>query len=115
MKKIYLTQCSCFTANHAHSGTLAEKSHPHCFHYQVTFYGPLNDEGFLIDFRIIQQFLQEKVNAHLDKADLNTLFEQPTTENIACWIFDTVHTHFSQLIRVRVSEEPDRWVEYTGE
>ena len=115
MKKVYLTQCSSFTARHGHKGTLNEASHEHHFTYQVIFYGPLNPEGFLIDFREVQQFLQERINTTLDQADLNTLFTNPTTENIAIWIFEQTRARFAQLVRVRVSEALDRWVEYEGE
>lgn len=51
MSKVYLTQCGRFTAHHGHDGTLAEAVHSHTFHYEITFYGPTNAEGYLIDFR----------------------------------------------------------------
>lgn len=115
MKKVYLTQCGEFTAAHSHDGTLNEPSHEHHFSYQVTFYGPLNNEGYLIDFREVQQFLQTHISTYLDHADLNALFPYPTTENLAIWIFNTARAHFTQLVRVRVYEAPDRWTEYSGE
>lgn len=115
MKKVYLTQCSSFTAAHSHDGILNEPNHEHRFSYQVTFYGPLNSEGFLIDFREVQQFLQTHINNYLNHADLNALFPYPTTENLAIWIFDAIRTQFPQLYCVRVAEEADRWIEYKGE
>ena len=115
MKKVSLTQCGQFTAAHSHDGTLNEPNHEHQFSYQVTFYGPLNNEGFLIDFRTVQQFLQTHINSYLEHADLNALFPYPTTENLAIWIFEQVRAPFPQLVRVRVAEAPDRWIEYTGE
>lgn len=115
MKKISLTQTGSFTATHSHGGALNEPCHTHTFTYQVTFYGPVNAEGFLIDFRQVQQFLHTHVYARLNQADLNSLFSHPTTENLAIWIFDTVRAHFAQLVRVRVYEAADRWAEYSGE
>ena len=115
MKKVYLTQCGQFTAAHSHDGQLNEPRHEHPFTYQVTFYGPLNSEGFLIDFREVQNFLQNHIYARLNQADLNKIFAQPTTENIAIWIFETVRARFAQVHCVRVAEEPDRWAEYKGE
>ena len=115
MKNIYLTQCGTFTAIHAHSGQLNEPAHAHRFTYQVTFYGPLNSEGFLIDFREVQSFLQTHINNRLNQQVLNTVFQNPTTENIALWIFEKVHARFEQLVRVRVAEADDRWVEYSEE
>ena len=114
MKKVYLTQCGQFTAAHSHDGKLNEPSHEHHFTYQVTFYGPLNSEGFLIDFREVQQFLQTHINAYLDHADLNALFPYPTTENLAIWIFEHLHPKFPALARVRVYEADDRWADYEG-
>lgn len=115
MKKVYLTQCSAFTARHGHGGQLAEACHQHCFSYQVTFFGALNPEGFLIDFRIVQDFLKNTINARLNRTDLNTLFKNPTTENIAIWIFEQTRQQFPQIYSVRVAEEADRWIEYKGE
>lgn len=115
MTKVYLTQCGQFTATHGHSGTLNEATHAHTFAYETTFYGPLNNEGYLIDFRVLQDFLARHITAHLDGADLNTLFPTPTTEELAVWIFDTVHAKFPQLCAVKVAEEKDRWIEYRGE
>ena len=115
MRNVYLTQCGTFTAIHAHDGQLNEPPHPHQFTYQVTFYGPINSEGFLIDFREVQAFLQTHIREKLHRKDLNTILKKPTSENIALWIFKTVQKQFAQVIRVRVAEEPDRWVEYEGE
>ena len=115
MTNVYLTQCGQFTASHGHGGTLAEDPHSHEFAYEITFYGPLNNEGYLIDFRVLQDFFAQQINARLNGADLNTLFQNPTTENLCVWIFDTVQKKFPQLYQVKLSEEPDRSVTYRGE
>lgn len=115
MKKVYLTQSSSFTAYHSHDGTLNEVRHEHHFNYQVTLHGPLNKEGYLVDFRDLDLFLKTVVNHRLNNLDLNTLFAHPTTENVAIWIFETVRAQFPQIVRVRLAEAPDRWAEYTGE
>ena len=115
MTCVSLTQCSQFTATHGHGGALAEAPHAHTFCYEATFYGPLNQEGYLIDFRVVQAFLAREINARLNGADLNTLFKNPTTENIAVWIFNTVKKQFPQLRSVKLAEESDRWITYQGE
>ena len=115
MKKVFLTQCFSFTACHAHGGTLCESSHPHAFACELTFYGALNNEDYLIDFRVLQDFFQQHLAARLNGADLNTLFKNPTTEAVAIWIFDEVKKTFPHLCRVKVAEEPDRWIVYQGE
>lgn len=115
MTQVYLTQCGEFTATHEHGGTLNESAHAHTFLYEATFHGPLNDEGYLIDFRVLQDFFAREITARLHDADLNMLFENPTTEALAIWIFNTIKAHFAQLTSVKVSEEKDRWITYTGE
>ncbi len=115
MTKVYLTQCGSFTATHGHGGTLAEGPHAHTFTYQVTFYGSLNKEGYLIDFRAVQDFLAREITPRLDGANLNKLFENPTTEALAVWLFNALKPRFVQLYSVKVAEEPDRWIEYKGE
>ncbi|MBP5430027.1 MAG: 6-carboxytetrahydropterin synthase [Elusimicrobiaceae bacterium] len=115
MTQVYLTQCGSFTASHGHDGTLAEEAHTHTFTYEVTFHGPLNPEGYLVDFRLLQDFLHHHIDTPLNNANLNTLFKNPTTEALAVWIFQTVEKLFPQLCSVKVAEAPDRWVTYKGE
>ncbi len=115
MTQVYLTQCGKFTATHGHGGTLKEAPHAHTFTYEVTFHGPLNEEGYLIDFRTVQDALTRKISTALEGADLNKLFENPTTETLAVWIFNTVKEQFPQLHSVKLSEEKDRWITYKGE
>ncbi len=115
MTQVYLTQCGNFTAAHGHGGTLAEASHMHTFTYEVTFHGPLNAEGYLIDFRVLQDFFAREINARLEGNDLNKLFENPTTEALSVWLFKTVKNSFPQVCSVKVAEAPDRWITYTGE
>ena len=115
MAQVYLTQCGQFTATHGHGGTLAEDPHTHTFTYEITFHGPLNAEGYLIDFCALQNYFAREINARLEGANLNKLFENPTTETLAIWIFNTVKERFSQLCSVKLSEEKDRWITYRGE
>jgi len=115
MKKVYLTQCFSFTARHAHGGTLAEDAHSHTFSCEATFYGPLNCEDYLIDFRALQDFFQQILAPRLNGADLNTLFKNPTTETLAVWLFGQIQQTFPQVHSVKVAEAPDRWITYTGE
>ncbi len=110
MTNVYLTQCGSFTATHHHGGTLAEGPHPHTFTFEATFYGPLNDEGYLIDFRILQDFFAREITARLNGADLNILLEKPTTEHLACYLSRVIAKEFPQLCKLQVYEEPDRWI-----
>ena len=115
MPKVYLTHTGSFTAHHGHAGTLAEEIHPHTFTYEITLFGPLNKEGYLLDFRQIATVLDEKINRALEGKTLNDLFENPTTEIICIWIFNELKKEFPQLKSIKLAEAPDRWVTYTGE
>ena len=114
MTKVYLTQAGSFTASHSHDGTLAESVHEHTFTYEVTFYGPLNEEGFLLDFREVQQVLSQIVKP-LEKQNLSTLFKNPTTENICLWLYKKITKALPYLHSVKLAEAPDRWIVYKGE
>ena len=115
MSKVYLTQCGDFTACHGHGGTLAEAVHTHRFHYEVTFYGPTNKEGYLLDFRLLADVFQKEINAKLNGCDLGTLLKNPTTEELAVWMYNRLNALLPHLFSVTVGEEPDRWIEYRGE
>ncbi|MBO4674733.1 MAG: 6-carboxytetrahydropterin synthase [Elusimicrobiaceae bacterium] len=114
MTKVYLTQTGSFTASHSHGGTLAESLHEHTFTYEVTFYGPLNEEGFLLDFREVQKELSQIVKP-LEKQNLSTLFKNPTTENICLWLYKKITKVLPHLYSVKLAEAPDRWILYKGE
>lgn len=115
MTCVYLTQCATFNAIHHHEGTLNEGPHSHTFTFEATFHGPLNEEGYLIDFRVLQTFFAREISARLNGTNLNTLFKNPTTEALAVWLFETIQKKFPQLCRVKLAEEKDRWITYTGE
>ena len=110
MTQVYLTQRGQFTATHHHGGTLAEGPHTHTFTFEATFYGPLNAEGYLIDFRLLQDFFAQEISARLHHTDLNTLFPNPTTEVLALYLFRAIAQKFPQLHHLKVAEEPDRWI-----
>lgn len=115
MTQIFLTQTGSFTASHGHGGALAEGQHTHAFRYEVTFHGPLNAEGYLIDFRELSAAFEKEINARFEGRRLNDFFQNPTTETLCVWIYNRVKELFPHLYAVKVAEEPDRWAEYRGE
>lgn len=115
MSKVYLTQCGSFTARHGHGGTLAEEVHAHTFHYEITFYGPTNAEGYLIDFRQLADTFKTELEARLEGSDLGAFLPQPTTEALCVWMYNRIKNRLPRLFAVKVAEEPDRWIEYRGE
>ncbi|AJC72552.1 MAG: 6-carboxytetrahydropterin synthase [Thermococcus sp.] len=65
-----------------------EELHGHTFRLEVTVEGPIK-EGYVIDFIQLRN-LVNRVLEKLDHKNLNLLFENPTTENIALWIGEEV-------------------------
>jgi 6-pyruvoyl-tetrahydropterin synthase len=103
-KILSITVASSFTASHWHDKTLNEGSHPHNFKYEVTLEGPLNEEGYLLDFRKVEEKLKQ-IDAKLEAAVLNDILRYPTTENLAVYIFREVQKDFPQITKVTVREK----------
>ena len=72
-----------------------ENLHGHTYKLIVTVQGELKRDGMVLDFSILKKVVNENIISVLDHKYLNELFEQPTTEIIAQWIFDKL----SQLIK----------------
>ena len=75
MKDIKISVKSQFRASHYHDGALNEPLHDHTFIYTVTLKGPLNKEGFLVDFREVEKFLYE-LSKSLSFKVLNEIIKQ---------------------------------------
>ena len=65
-----------------------ENLHGHTYKLIVTVQGELKRDGMVLDFSILKKIVEENIISVLDHKYLNELFEQPTTEIIAQWIFD---------------------------
>jgi len=76
-----------FTFDAAHAVIIngePEEIHGHTFRLEVVVEGELR-EGYVIDFLELRKIVESVVN-RLRHKNLNKLFENPTTENIALWI-----------------------------
>lgn len=93
-----------FKAFHYHGGALNEQEHSHNFKYKVFFTGPLNKEGFLIDFREVENLLKQ-INAHLENKILNQIIPPATTEVLAIYLFKEIKKTFPQLCRIELNEK----------
>ena len=69
--------------------------------------------GMVIDFSVLKQIVEEEVIGILDHSYLNdVLWDVPTAENIARWVWDRLERRFGEgLVRVRVYETPDSYAE----
>ena len=93
-----------FTAFHSHDKSLNEPAHNHNFKYTITLKGPLNDEGYLVDFRKIEDLLTQ-ISKELENKNLNTIIPVPTTENLAYYIFCKVKKVFPQACKIQLKEK----------
>jgi len=111
-----------FSAAHllAEIGGKCEELHGHNFKVEVTVgAGTLNEEGILIDFRIVKKWLKDILD-RLDHQHLNELpFFQgvnPSSENIARHIFTTIkpmaHSQGVKILNVKVWESDTASVTY---
>ncbi len=105
--KFAIEVSSSFTAKHWHDKTLNEAAHPHNFRFTVTLSGPLNAEGYIADFREVDQKLKA-VSAILEGQILNDIVPVPTAENVAAFIFAEIQKSYPELItKVKLQETAD--------
>jgi 6-pyruvoyltetrahydropterin/6-carboxytetrahydropterin synthase len=93
--------------------------HGHTYTVEVTFVGEeSSEEGWLFDFGALDPF-KGWLRRTFDHRHLNDVLGQPTSENLAKYIFITVDTQVAYpnnvyLEKVRVSETPSTYAEYFG-
>jgi len=69
--------------------------------------------GMILDFSDLKRLVNETVVNKLDHRYLNDFIPIPTAENIMEWVVTELQNVFGHsLIRVRMSETPDSWVEW---
>lgn len=104
-----------FEAAHALRGYKGadEPLHGHTWRLRVTLSAPVGRDGLAFDFVDLERMVKERVLDRLDHRDLSTLFEQPSTERVAQWIWSALSD--LPLFEVRLWEGPEAWVAYRGE
>ncbi len=96
--------------------------HGHTYTCEVTVGGAIDPEtGFCADLAALDRVLAERVHARLDHRNLVLDVpefaegrEIPTSENVAWWIAREVQAGLggtARVVRVRLAEMPDLWVE----
>ncbi len=73
-----------------------ERLHGHTYHLKVTVKGNIRADGMVVDFAIIKRIVKEAVIDKLDHNYLNDLFKNPTTENVAHWIYSILLKEFEK-------------------
>lgn len=95
--------------------------HGHTYHLHIMLLGKVKD-GFVIDFKLLKEIVQEYVISKLDHKDLNKVLDfNPTAENIAVKIWEVLDPVIDEVFRgrvvlerVKLYETPGSFVEYDG-
>lgn len=91
--------------------------HGHTFVVEIHVSGDVaEDTGWVIDFGDIKAVAKPLINK-LDHHYLNDIrgLENPTSENIAKWIWDRLKPELPNLSKIMVKESPTSAAIYTGE
>jgi 6-pyruvoyltetrahydropterin/6-carboxytetrahydropterin synthase len=92
-----------------------QRMHGHNYRLVVTLEGEVDPaSGMVADFGAVKTAVQEQVLARADHRTLNDLLENPTAENIARWIWESLAPRLPGLAEVRLYEIPDSCVTYRG-
>jgi 6-pyruvoyltetrahydropterin/6-carboxytetrahydropterin synthase len=91
------------------------RMHGHNYKFFIALEGEVDPAtGMIADFGQIKQVVGEAVLARADHQVLNDFLENPTAENIARWIWETLAPKLDGLVEVRLFEIPDSCVTYRG-
>ncbi len=89
-----------------------EKLHGHRWKVRVTIKAPVNKNGIAYDFIQLEGMAKKRAISKLDHSYLNDLLPQPSTENIALWIWEKLKD--LPLYEIKVWESPTSSVTYRG-
>lgn len=91
------------------------RMHGHNYKFFVAVEGEVDPgTGMIADFGDVKRIVGERVLAVVDHRTLNDTLDNPTAENIARWIWETLEGHLPGLAEVRLYEIPDSCVTYRG-
>jgi 6-pyruvoyltetrahydropterin/6-carboxytetrahydropterin synthase len=91
------------------------RMHGHNYKMFVSVEGEVDPKpGMIFDFGVLKQVVQEHVMSRVDHRNLNDVLDNPTAENIARWVWETLAPHLPGLCEVRLYEIPDCCVTYRG-
>jgi len=102
-----------FDASHftmSDKGSPCEELHGHTYTLVVTVEGPVKKDGMVMDFSEIKKIVNEDILPSVDHKNLNDVFENPTTELIAQWVFDKLKPRMN-VVSVRLWEGHGKWAE----
>ena len=86
-----------------------EQMHGHTYKLEVVVDGKVGKNGMVVDFNELKRIVDFEIIEKLDHKNLNEIFEIPTAENVASWIFKRL-TGKIQLHSVKLWEGHGKWV-----
>ena len=110
-----------FTFEAAHKLPLVSKEHKcfnlhgHSFKVKVTIDGPINEMGWVMDFSELKKICSPYIE-QLDHSYLNEIegLENPTSENIAIWLWARLKESLRYLSSITVMETCNSGCKYLG-
>jgi 6-pyruvoyltetrahydropterin/6-carboxytetrahydropterin synthase len=99
------------------SGHKCARLHGHSFKVIVNVAGPVGSEsGWIMDFADITKAI-EPIYAKLDHHYLNDItgLENPTSENLAVWIWQRLKPRLPELSRIEIKETCNSGCIYSGD
>jgi len=102
-----------FNARHSHHGMLFEPNHNHEFTVRISIEDAPNSEGFVCDFRALKRIFKRVIGTQVEGRNLDMLFEFPTSENLAKWIWNKLDAFFP-LHSIEIREKPHSRAIYYG-
>lgn len=92
-----------------------ENLHGHTYKLHVTVEGDIKENGLVIDFIKLKDFVNKKIINKLDHSNLNDFFENPTAELVAKWIWGELNEIKDvNLYEIKLWESPTSFVTYNG-
>jgi 6-pyruvoyltetrahydropterin/6-carboxytetrahydropterin synthase len=93
--------------------------HGHTYGLEVTVEGTPQQagpaSGMVMDFAELRQRVNSVIVERLDHQMLNEIFDfVPTVEAVAAWAFERLLKEGVPVVRVRLAEGPNTWVEVTA-
>ena len=97
---------------------ICKQTHGHTFNLTVYVEGEIkNSSGFVIDFFDIDKIVKKSVIKKIDHKLLNDIdgLTNPTSEYLCKWIWKKLENEFTDLIKVKLSEDHGTGIIYKGE
>lgn len=102
---------------HVAPGHKCARMHGHSFRFEIELRGPIDPRtGWLIDFGVLDETVLPLVE-RIDHHYLNEIdgLENPTSEELACWLWHRIRPGIPQLVAVTLWETADARCVYRGD